>query len=187
MQQWIRVEQRALSQLPGTLISKWTSIPLLVQLVRGTQPKYVHGLFIKYGPVVRLGPNHVAFADTVAFQQIYNNENSFTKSSLDEVMAESPVQNVCSTTETGIYRQQRELMVPGLREDAVNRMYSSLSSKVALTIQRMREETSQHGFADIYKWWTLMMADIMGEISFGQSLGLLEKGQVCCKFTKGFH
>lgn len=149
-----------------------------MQLVRGTQPKYVHSLFIKYGPVVRLGPNHVAFSEPVAFQQIYNIENSFAKSSLDEVMAESPMPNVGSTRETGSHKQERELMMPALCEDAINRMYSSLSSKIALTIQRMGEETSQNGFTDIYKWWTLMMADIMGEISFGQSLGLLEKGQV---------
>lgn len=94
-------------------------------------------------------------------------------------MAESPTPNAGRTTETGSHKQQRELMMSGLCEDAINRMNSSLSSKVALTIQRMGEETVQSGFTDIYKWWTLMMADIMGEVSFGQSLGLLEKGQVC--------
>lgn len=158
-----------------------------MQLIRGTQPKYVHSLFTKYGPVVRLGPNHVAFSDPVAFQQIYNTENSFVKSSLDEVMAESPASKYPNTAELGSHRQQRELMMPGLSEDAVNRMYDSLRSKVALTISRMGEETSQNGFTDIYKWWTLMTADMIGDISFGQSLGLLEKGQVRCKSTKGFH
>lgn len=187
IQQWIRVEQRALSRLPGTLVSKWTSIPLLVQLIREPQPKYVHSLFIKYGPVVRLGPNHVAFSDPAAFQEIYNTENSFAKSSLYEVMAESPVSTDGSTVEAGMHQQQRELIMPALSEDAINRMYKSLSSKVALAIQRMGEETIQNSVTDIYKWWTLMMADIMGDISFGQSVGLLEKGQVSCQTLDGLH
>lgn len=48
-QQWILVEQHPLSKLPGTWISKWTSIPALIEQVKGTQPKYVHSLFERYG------------------------------------------------------------------------------------------------------------------------------------------
>ncbi|KAJ4397491.1 hypothetical protein N0V93_001721 [Gnomoniopsis smithogilvyi] len=175
--QWIRVEQRELSSLPGTTISKWTSIPVLMHLVKGTQPKYVHSLFVKYGPVVRLGPNQVAFSDVAALEQIYSTQESFVKSSLYGMVAESPVPNVLSTAENGVHRQQRELMMPGLSQNAVDCMYTTLSSRVALAIQRMGEETNQNGFTDIYKWWTLMMADIMGEVTFGQSLGLLEEGK----------
>lgn len=49
IQQWIVIEQHPLSKLPGTWISKWTNIPALIELVQGTQPKYVHSLFEKYG------------------------------------------------------------------------------------------------------------------------------------------
>lgn len=167
-----------MSRLPGTKISKWTSIPVLLQLARGTQPKYVHNLFVKYGPVVRLGPNQVAFSDTAAFQQIYGIQESFVKTSLYEVVAESPVPSGFSNSETEVHRRQRDLILPGLSEAAVRRMYNFISSKVTLAIRRMGEETTQNGFTDIYKWWTLMTADIMGEITFAQSFGLLEEGKV---------
>lgn len=178
MQQAIRVEQRELSRLPGNYISKWTSIPSLIQLVKGTQPKYIHSLFLKYGPVVRLGPNQVCFSDVIAFQQIYNIQETFVKSTIYETVAESPAPSAFNTIETDMHRAQRELMVPGLCEAAVGRLYTSISSKVLLAVRRMEEETRQNGFTDIYKWWTLMTADVMGEITFGQSFRLLEEGKV---------
>lgn len=155
-----------------------------MQLTKGTQPKYVHSLFARYGPVVRLGPNQVAFSDVAALQQIYSSQNSFVKSSLYEMVAESPVPNALYTEEIDVHRPQRILMMPGLSENAVTRMYTTLSSKVTMAIRRMGEETSQSGFTDMYKWWTLMMADIMGEVTFGQSLGLLEEGKVRYKSIK---
>lgn len=173
-----------MSRLPGTYISKWTSIPVLIQLAKGTQPKYIHSLFVKYGPVVRLGPNQVCFSDVAALQQIYNSQDGFVKSSLYEMVAESPAPSVSSTTEIESHRRQRELMAPGLCEAAVARMYNSLNSKVVMAIRRMGEETAQNGFTDIYKWWTLMAADVMGEVTFGRSFGLLEKGKVGWRFTR---
>lgn len=177
-----------------------------MELVKGTQPKYVHALFEKYGkhdfdgglpcrtalgkssihpadfqssgPVVRVGPNEVCFCDVAALKQIYNINETFAKSSLCDVVVKSPAPNVFSTTEAEVHRRHRKLLEPGLSEGAVAQMYSSVNAKVELAIQRMREETKNEGASDIYKWWTLLAADVAGELTFGQSFGILEAGEV---------
>ncbi len=34
------------------------------------------------------------------------------------------------------------------------------------------------GVADVFKWWTFMATDVIGELSFGESFRMLEHGKV---------
>ncbi|KAF3766399.1 cytochrome P450 [Cryphonectria parasitica EP155] len=175
--QWIRVEHHPLSRLPGTWISKWSNIPAWIELVKGRQPVYIHSLFEKYGPVVRIGPNQVCFCDMASLNQIYNVEEKFVKSYLHEAFVGSPAPNVFSTAEVEVHRRHRKLLEPVLSESAVAQLYPSVKSKIDLAIQRIGEETRREGSSDIYKWWTLTAADVSGELTLGQSLGILENGK----------
>ncbi|KAK7705638.1 hypothetical protein SLS64_008007 [Diaporthe eres] len=174
---WVRSRHDPISNLPGTWLSRWTNIEFLVEFVRGKQPKYIHSLFQKYGPVVRVGPREVCFCDASAFRQIYNTKETFVKSPLYETITDSPAPSIFSTADVELHRRQRRLLAPGLSETSVSQMWSSVHSKVALTVQRMKEETEERGAADIYKWWTFMTSEITGELTFGQSFGILEKGK----------
>lgn len=127
---------------------------------------------------MRLGPNQVSFCDVAAFKQIYNIQETFAKSYEYELITKSPASSVFSTAEAEVHRRQRKLLAPGLSADAVAQMYPSVNSKVELAIQRMRDETIEQGATDVYKWWTLMAADITGQLTFGQSFGILEEGKV---------
>lgn len=42
----------------------------------------------------------------------------------------------------------------------------------------MSEEMKSRGVADVFKWWTFMATDIIGELSFGESFRMLEHGKV---------
>ncbi|KAG6363710.1 hypothetical protein INS49_008813 [Diaporthe citri] len=135
--------------------------------------------FYKYGPVVRVGPKEVCFSDASAFRQIYNTKETFVKSPLYETITDSPAPSIFSTADVELHRRHRRLLAPGLSETSVSQMCSSVHSKVALAVQRMKEETEERGAADVYKWWTFMTSEITGELTFGQSFRILEEG----KFT----
>lgn len=47
-----------------------------------------------------------------------------------------------------------------------------------MTIARIEEEIEKTGAADIFKWWTFMATDVIGELSFGESFRMLELGKV---------
>lgn len=47
-----------------------------------------------------------------------------------------------------------------------------------MTIARIEEEIEKTGTADIFKWWTFMATDVIGELSFGESFRMLELGKV---------
>lgn len=130
------------------------------------------------GPVVRVGPKEVCFSDGSAFRQIYNIKETFVKSPLYETITDSPAPSVFSTADVELHRRHRRLLAPGLSETSVSQMCPSVHSKVALTVQRMKEEMEERGAADVYKWWTFMTSEITGELTFGQSFKILEEGKV---------
>lgn len=127
---------------------------------------------------MRVGPKEVCFSDPSAFRQIYNTKETFVKSPLYETITDSPAPSIFSTADVELHRRHRRLLASGLSETSVSQMCSSVHSKVALTVQRMKEETEERGAADVYKWWTFMTSEITGELTFGQSFRILEEGKV---------
>lgn len=53
-----------------------------------------------------------------------------------------------------------------------------INQRIYMTIARIEEEIEKTGAADIFKWWTFMATDVIGELSFGESFRMLELGKV---------
>lgn len=53
-----------------------------------------------------------------------------------------------------------------------------MDARVQFTTQRMKTDMKRDGVVNVHKWWILMTSDVIGELSFGESLGLLEIGKV---------
>lgn len=53
-----------------------------------------------------------------------------------------------------------------------------INQRIYMTIARIEEEMNNTGCADIFKWWTFMATDVIGELSFGESFRMLELGKV---------
>ncbi|KAI0199664.1 cytochrome P450 [Astrocystis sublimbata] len=65
-----------LRALPGPKSSLFTSLLLKFHEFRAQRTKYVHGLHLQYGPVVRLAPNEVSFASLEGIREIYGSGGS---------------------------------------------------------------------------------------------------------------
>lgn len=46
-----------------------------------------------------------------------------------------------------------------------------------LAIQRIGQEMATRGCADVFKWWLFMATDVIGQLSFGESFNMLERGE----------
>ncbi|TQV92578.1 GTP-binding protein Sey1 [Cordyceps javanica] len=67
----VRSLRSPLARLPGPAISKYTSLWLKWNEINATRTVYIHALHRKYGPVVRVAPNEVAFTSWAAIKEIY--------------------------------------------------------------------------------------------------------------------
>ncbi|KAK0673781.1 cytochrome P450 [Cercophora samala] len=64
------------SPIPGPLYARVTSLILKYHEFTATRTAYIHSLHLRYGPVVRIAPNEVAFASATAAKEIYCSNGS---------------------------------------------------------------------------------------------------------------
>ncbi|KAG6815003.1 hypothetical protein H0H87_005926 [Tephrocybe sp. NHM501043] len=66
--------------LPGPFLAKFSDLWLGLVAKGGHRSELVHDLHLKYGPVVRLAPNHISIADPEALPIVYAHGNGALKS-----------------------------------------------------------------------------------------------------------
>ncbi|KAI3572688.1 cytochrome P450 [Fusarium oxysporum f. sp. albedinis] len=55
--------------------------------------------------------------------------------------------------------------------------FKEIHHKVTVAVQKIKEEATQVGEVDVFKWWTLMAADVISHLAFGEPFGVLDHGQ----------
>ncbi|KAG6310732.1 hypothetical protein E4U22_003104, partial [Claviceps purpurea] len=171
------VLSRPTSKLPGPWHSKWTDLVFRYQWFYGRQTFYTHDLHKKYGPIVRVAPNQVAVADLETVKSVYTIKETYRKTKFYELLVSRPIQTVFSTADVELHRKLRRLMASQMSESSLKSMLPQVTSHVELAIQRMKEESKDRGVIDVFKWCLFMTTDVIGELSFGESFQMLEKGK----------
>jgi cytochrome P450 len=139
---------------------------------------------MKPGPYVRIGPKEVAVADADALKTIYGTKETFRKAPFYRKLVPQPIANVFSTDDVDYHRRMRRLMAAQLSESSLKWLVPTVTSRVELAIQRIKEEMKERACADVFKWSVFMATDVIGELAFGESFHMLEKGEVflACPF-----
>ncbi|CAG7922134.1 unnamed protein product [Penicillium olsonii] len=166
-----------LSHLPGPEISKWTSAVYKYHYLNKRAPLYIHALHQKYGPIVRVAPDHVDICDIKAVKEIHKTNGRFLKTNFYRKLVSGAVHNIFSTIDPKFHAEHRRLLASPISDSSLTRLEPSIADRVSLTIRRMAEEQDARGAIDVFKWWLFMTTDIIGELSFGESFGMLESGK----------
>ena len=83
-----------------------------------------------------------------------------------------------STTDPRFHAARRRLISGPMSETSMMQFEPAVAEKVRLCMEKMGEEMKSRGVADVYKWWTFLATDTIGELSFGESFRMLELGKV---------
>ncbi|OBT39076.1 hypothetical protein VE00_09912 [Pseudogymnoascus sp. WSF 3629] len=166
-----------LARLPGPWYTKWTSIVLKYNIIKGNRALYVHDLHNKYGALVRVSPTEVHVSDVAATKQIHNVKSSFKKSSWYKSFTPPTVLNMFNTSDIELHRHLRRLLSSPMSESSLKLVEVYIRRNIDLAVKGISEEMSQRGAADVFKWWMFMATDVIGELSFGESFKMLESGK----------
>ncbi|KAE8552121.1 hypothetical protein EYB25_006015 [Talaromyces marneffei] len=172
-----RAHQNALSNYPGPWISKYTDLVAKYYFLSGTRPRYVHALHMKYGPVVRVSPYELDISDIDAVKEIHRVGGRYLKSEFYENIGHRSLKTLFSTTDPTHHAIRRRLLSAGMARNNLTQLEPIVMERVQLTIRRMGEESQKRGVIDVFKWWTFMATDVIGELSFGESFRTLDKGE----------
>ncbi|KAI1383436.1 cytochrome P450 ClCP1 [Hypoxylon trugodes] len=167
-----------LRSYPGPLLWKMSRFARPLRLVRGDLPLYMRKLHDKYGPVVRIGPNELAFSDPQAWKDIYghrhNGEQELPKYDGFYRAVDNIPRGIINAfrEEHGFLRRQ---LSHGFSDRSMQLQEPIIGSYVDLLVRRMQEQCKDAATAlNMREWLNWTTFDIIGDLGFGSSFGCLE-------------
>lgn len=150
----------------------------------GQRAFYIHALHEQYGPVVRIAPNEVAFSSTAAWHTIHKIGTKFRKDSW-WYQNQAPTQyddDTCGVFGVVNHKkaaQRRRLYQQVATRSTVKQWEPLFVDIIDAAISKMKQDMKQNGTADVYKWWSYMTTDVLGEVAFGEPFHMVRDGKVC--------
>lgn len=187
------VDFHSLRSYPGPLIAKFSDAWLGYVSYKGHRSEVVHNLHMKYGPFVRLAPNHVSAALPDAQNIIYGHGNGALKSSFYDPYNFSTSYNMFTTRDRQIHTRKRKIVSHTFSQKSVlefephvrhfvgqllkqwDRLYDK-ALKDGLSGQEGEGWIGREGrlWLDCFPWMGYLAFDIIGDLAFGAPFGMVK-------------
>lgn len=146
-----------------------TIIPKAFNQMRGHLPFHVSELHGRYGPVVRIAPNELAFSSPQAWRDIYGHktgQEEFPKyRGFYRVFNHLPTSIInADAKEHALLRRQ---LTVGFSDRAMREQEPIMGSYVDLLISRLKDATQRDSRQNMQEWYTWTTFDMIGDLSFG--------------------
>jgi averufin monooxygenase len=133
----------------------------------------VQALHRKYGPIVRIGPSEVAFADAASSKEIHGTGSRYLKLHVDI----GPTPNIFSMTDPRQHNIRRRLYAKGLSQASLREHFEpAVRDKIWIAVSKIKQD-ARDGSANLVKWWMLMANDVICLLTMGPGSGILEQGE----------
>lgn len=149
-------------------------------MLTGTVPFDIAELHEKYGPVVRVAPNELAFAHRRAWKEVMGGgrEESLPKWAAVMRSMTNMAPNIQNTVDKDEHAMLRRAMAPGFSDRSLRGQEALVNRHIDLLMVRLRENCGDgKALVDMTKWFGFATFDIIGDLAFGQSFGCLEKSE----------
>lgn len=155
-----------------------TRLGYLYKAFKGTLPFDMLDLHKKYGPVVRIAPNELAFADPAAWNDIQGHRTKgqleFEKAQLFYRPIETMEIDIISAdrTEHGLLRRT---LSHGFSDKSLREQQPLIQGYIDKLIERLHENSNGGSKTiDIMAWYNFTTFDIIGDLAFGEPFGCLD-------------
>jgi cytochrome P450 len=166
---------------PGPRIASVSRIPYWNACLTGNQVRWVQRLHVRYGPVVRYGPNDLSYADGQAWKDIYGYEKGRQENPKDRRFFGPPRNGVYSmiTADIDGHAKVRRILSAAFSERALKQQESLFQKYADLMVSKISQSVTRDSALplDMVKMLNLTTFDLMSDLTFGESLGLLEKNE----------
>ncbi|KAI5866411.1 putative cytochrome P450 [Durotheca rogersii] len=173
-----------LAKVPGPRTWSASRIPFVLALLRGTIVHDIERLHRKYGPILRIAPNEVTFAQSDAWDDIFQlrqGHQQFLKHPVWWKSQPGMPQSLISAIDPEAHSRIRKILMPGFTPRALRNQEPILHRYVNLLVERLREcATAPTGLdergvqLDVAPWFNFTTFDIFGDLGFGESFDCLQ-------------
>ncbi|RKP07804.1 cytochrome P450 [Thamnocephalis sphaerospora] len=163
-----------LSKLPGIRPVILSEFLINLSVLRGDMGFYIADLHRKYGPIVRLNEKDVSVIDIDAIRTLGTNTKYLKSANYDSFQVHTD--SIFSTRDPDFHRMLKRLIAPAFSLSSIASMESIVAD---VGVRRLARRISEHAKAnetfDLMAYLHYMAFDLTGEISMGQSFGILDQ------------
>ncbi|ORY62226.1 cytochrome P450 ClCP1 [Pseudomassariella vexata] len=168
-----------LRNFPGPLMMRATRWPYHYKLIKGTLPLEVLDLHNRYGEVVRIAPNELAFANASAWNDIQGHRTKGGQAEMEKDMkfyrAVDDMESDIVNADRAEHSLLRRSLAHGFSDKSLRDQEPLITSYIDLLLQRLRENCDAGKKAlNMAAWYNFATFDIIGDLAFGESFGCLE-------------
>ncbi|KAL5046742.1 hypothetical protein BDW71DRAFT_214514 [Aspergillus fruticulosus] len=170
-----------LARFPGPRLNAISSLPSIYSLLRGRLGLETKQLHDKYGSVVRVSPNELAFNSAQAWEDIYGFKTGGRKNMHKDpihVGSVDPLPGASTLTmaDDENHARQRRAMAHSFSERALKEQEYIIQHYVDILIAKLTEMAVQKQEFNLVNWLNFTTFDIIGDLAFGEPFGCLDHG-----------
>ncbi|USP79002.1 hypothetical protein yc1106_06276 [Curvularia clavata] len=161
---------------PGPLLWRSFRFPYVVSTQRGEIHRRYNEFHAKYGPVVRIAPNELSYADGRAIKDIYGsrpghqlferNRTFFKKMTPDEP-------HTIMDWHEEQHAKYRRAFANAFSEKSLKSQAPVIEKHVDLFITQLKKRNT----ANLADWFNFLTFDLSGDLTYGESFGCVENGK----------
>ncbi|KAK8051841.1 cytochrome P450 [Apiospora rasikravindrae] len=168
-----------LASFPGPLSHQISVIPRLVYLVTGRLPFHVADLHVKYGSVVRISPNELAFCEPQAWKDIYGHRQQGHEEFSKYLGFYRPIKRKSPASIMSAPRHDHALLRRQLSHGFSDRSMRGQEPIIGFYVDLLIKRLRHHGGGGVKalnmrEWLNWTTFDIIGDLGFGSPFGCLE-------------
>ncbi|KAI2672411.1 hypothetical protein CBS147355_8131 [Penicillium roqueforti] len=170
-----------LRHFPGPKLWAISRIPSNVSILRGRNHLDILALHKQYGPILRIGPNELAFNTAQAFRDIYGARpgGCFPKNRSQYVAPANGVDHLVCAVDNATHARQKRLLAQAFSEKALRDQEGLITGYVDTLITKLRSQIRQGAsIVDVKSWMNFTTFDITGDLMFGESFDCLKDSQL---------
>ncbi|KAL5356483.1 cytochrome P450 [Aspergillus floccosus] len=173
------ITTRSLISIPGPIYTRFTKLWYFNRVRQGHFEQDNISLHRRYGPVVRIAPDHYTINDRAAIKTIYGTGSKFAKSAWYEGWKHPDPERWTLFPDRNMKRHAE-----------TRKRFSSLYSMSSLVhyeefvdqcadifSQRLSEHAQRAQRVNLGHWFQCYAFDVIGHITFGQRFGFLDEGR----------
>ncbi|KAJ5153956.1 uncharacterized protein N7500_009395 [Penicillium coprophilum] len=170
-----------LRHFPGPKLWAISRIPSNISVLRGYNHLDMLALHKKYGPILRISPDELAFNTAQAFRDIYGPRpgGCFPKNRSHYIAPVNGVDHLVCAIDNATHARQRRLLSHAFSEKALREQEGLITGYVDTLITKLRSEIrSGTSIVDIKSWMNFTTFDITGDLMFGESFDCLKDSEL---------
>ncbi|KAI9740580.1 MAG: hypothetical protein M1834_005161 [Cirrosporium novae-zelandiae] len=164
------LKHSALRGVPTPFPAAFTNLWLLYQCRSGKRYLAVDEAHKKYGPLVRIQPDHISVADPKAVQIIYGHGNGYLKRQ----------RGLFNTRDRTEHTRKRKTVAHTFSPKSISQFEQYMHSNLVELVKQWSQisassPSGSYAGIDALHWFNYLAFDIIGDLAFGAPFGMLPR------------